>query len=142
MRRTQITWLFVLVTVWLGTCGFVSWGDGASAGIADVVEPMTGEDFEKLVVMQEWENLCMPNVKEYVTIRTEASEESEAVGRLYKGGVAEVLERQDGWTKVLSGDCEGYISNEYLEFGMDAKAIAERDCSFVATIMADSFNFR
>lgn len=142
MKRTQIAGLFVLALVWLGTCGFVSWGDAASAGIADVVEPMTSEDFEKLVVMQEWENLCMPNVKEYVTIRSEASEESEAVGRLYKGGAAEVIEQGEAWTKVISGDCEGYISNEYLEFGVDARAIAERDCNFVATIVADTLKIR
>lgn len=142
MKRTQIVGLLVLMLVWLGTCGFVSWGDGALAGIADVVEPMTSEDFEKLVIMQEWGNLCMPNVKEYVTIRAEAGEESEAVGRLYKGGAAEVLERGEEWTKVISGDCEGYISNEYLEFGLDAKAIAERDCSFVATIVADTLKIR
>lgn len=142
MKKSQIKWLFLLVMVWLGTCGFVSWGDAATAGIAGVVEPMTSEDFEKLVVMQEWENLCMPNVEEYVTIRTEANEESEAVGRLYKGGVAEVIERQDDWTKIASGDCEGYISNEYLEFGVDAKAIAERDCNFVAVVLADTLKVR
>ena len=142
MKKTQIAGLFVLILVWLGTCGFVSWGDGASAGIADVVEPMTSEDYENLVIMQEWGNLCMPNVKEYVTIRAEAGEESEAVGRLYKGGAAEVLEIGEAWTKVVSGDCEGYISNEYLEFGLDAKAIAERDCNFVATIVADTLKIR
>lgn len=142
MKKTQIASLFVLALVWLSTCGFVSWGDAAAAGIADVVESMTSEDFEKLEVMEEWGNLCMPNVKEYVTIRSEASAESEAVGRLYKGGAAEVVEQGVEWTKVISGDCEGYISNEYLEFGMDAKAIAERDCSFVATITADTLKVR
>lgn len=142
MRRKQIASLFVLALVWLSTCGFVSWGDAANAGIADVVEPMTNEDFDKLAVMEEWENLCMANVKEYVTIRTEASAESEAVGRLYKGGAAEIVEQGAEWTKVISGDCEGYIANEYLVFGMDAKEVAERDCSFVATVTADTLKVR
>lgn len=142
MKKTQIASLFLLLFVWLGTCGFSSWGDAATAGITAVMEPMTSEDFERLTMMEEWETLCMPNVKEYVTIRTEANEESEAVGRLYKGCGAEVLERGDGWTKVVSGDCEGYVSNEYLEFGMDAKAIAERDCSFVATVLAETLKVR
>ena len=69
MKKTQIAGLLVLAFVWLTTCGFVSWGDAAAAGIADVVEPMTSEDFEKAEVLQEWGNLCMPKVKEYVTIR-------------------------------------------------------------------------
>lgn len=142
MKKKQMASLLILAFVWLTTCGFVSWGEAANAGIADVVEPMTSEDFETYEVLEEWENLCMPNVKEYVTIRSEASAESEAVGRLYKGGAAEVIEQGETWTKVVSGDCEGYISNEYLEFGVDAKAIADRDCSLVATVTADGLKVR
>ena len=142
MKKKQMASLLMLAFVWLTTCGFVSWGESANAGIADVVEPMTSEDFEAYEVLEEWGNLCMPNVKEYVTIRSEASAESEAVGRLYKGGAAEVIEQGETWTKVVSGDCEGYISNEYLEFGADAKAIADRDCSLVATVTADGLKVR
>lgn len=142
MKKTQIASLFVLAFVWLTTCGFVSWGDAAAAGIADVVEPMTSEEFEKAQVLEEWEDRCMPNVKEYVTIRSEASADSEAVGRLYKGAAAEVIEKGAEWTKIVSGECEGYISNEYLKFGMEAQAVAERDCSFVATVTADALKVR
>ena len=142
MKKKQIAGLLILTFVWLTTCGFVSWGDAADAGIAEVVEPMTSEDFEVLEIMEEWENLCMPNVKEYVTIRSEATAESEAVGRLYKGGAAEVVEQGETWTKIVSGDCEGYISNDYLEFGLEAKAIADRDCGMVATVTADGLKVR
>lgn len=142
MKKTQMAGLLVTVFVWLTTCGFVSWGESINAGIAEVVEPMTSEDFETLEVLEEWGNLCMPNVKEYVTIRSEASTESEAVGRLYKGGAAEVIEKGESWTQIVSGDCEGYISNSYLEFGADAKAIADRDCQLVATVTADGLKVR
>ena len=40
MKGRQITGLLVLTFIWLTTCGFVSWGEAANAGIADVVEPM------------------------------------------------------------------------------------------------------
>lgn len=142
MRKSQITCLLILTLIWLSTCGFVSWGDAAAAGIADVVEPMTSENFERVQSIEEWENLCMPNVKEYVTIRSEANTESEAVGRLYKGSAAQVVAQSETWTKVISGDCEGYISNEYLEFGINAKAIAQRDCSYVATVTTDTLKVR
>ena len=142
MKKKQMASLLVLVFVWLTTCGFISFGDAATAGIADVVEPMTSEDFETLEIMEEWGNLCMANVKDYVTIRSEANGESEAVGRLYKGGAAEVLERGDEWTKITSGDCEGYISNAYLAYGVEAKAVADRDCSIVATVTADGLKVR
>lgn len=142
MRKMRISSLLVLMLVWLSTCGFISLGDTANAGIANVVEPMTSEDFETYEDLETWQNVCMPNVKEYVTIRREANETSECVGRLYKGGAAQVVEKGEAWTKVVSGDCEGYIFNEYLEFELDAKAIAERDCSFVATITADTLKVR
>ena len=143
MKKIQITSLLMLAFVWLSTCGFASIGESAATGgIADVVETMTLEHFEKVEIMEEWENLCMPNVKEYVTIRTEQSKDSEAVGRLYKGGAAEVIEYGDEWTKVVSGDCEGYIATEYLEFGADAKEIAQRDCSNVATVTTQTLKVR
>lgn len=142
MNKKQMAGLFLLGIMWLTTCGFVSLGDAANAGITEIVEPMTHEDFEAYETLSEWGNLCMPNVKEYVTIRTEADKDSEAVGRLYKGGAAEVLEYGAEWTKVVSGDCEGYIATEYLEFGEDAKAIAERDCSNVATITTETLRIR
>ena len=134
--------LFCIGLLWLTTCGFVSLGDAANAGITEIVEPMTSEDFEAYEIMIEWGNLCMPNVKEYVTIRTEADKDSEAVGRLYKGGAAEVIEYGDEWTKVVSGDCEGYIATEYLEFGADAKEIAQRDCNNVATVTTQTLKVR
>lgn len=142
MKKTQMAGLLVAVFVWLTTCGFVSLGEAANAGIAEIVEPMTSEDFETLEVLEEWGNLCMPNVKEYVTIRSEASTESKAVGRLYKGSAAEVIEKGESWTQIVSGDCEGYISNSYLEFGTDAKAIADRDCQLVATVTSDGLKVR
>lgn len=143
MKKIQITSLLMLAFVWLSTCGFASIGESAATGgIADVVETMTLEHFEKVEIMEEWENLCMPNVKEYVTIRAAASADAEAVGRLGKGASAEVLEKGAEWTKIVSGNCEGYVSNEYLKFGMDAKEIAERDCNFVAEVTADALKLR
>ena len=143
MKKMQITSLLVLTFVWLTTCGFVSIGQAAATGgIADVVEPMTLEHFEKVEAMEEWENLCMPNVKEYVAIRAEASTESEIIGRLGKGASAEVLEKGAEWTKIVSGKCEGYVSNEYLKYGLEAKALAERDCNFVAVVTADALKIR
>lgn len=142
MKKMRISSLLVLTLVWLSTCGFVSLGDAANAGITSVVEPMTREDFEAYEDLEAWQGVCMPNVKEYVTIRQEADKESESVGRLYKGGAAKVLEHGEEWTKVVSGDCEGYISNEYLEFDLEAKAIALRDCSYVATITTETLKIR
>lgn len=142
MKKIRIAGLAALMLVWLGVCGFAPLGESAMAGISGVMENLTQEDFEKLETLEEWGSLCMPNVKEYVIIRKEANAESEAVGRLYKGGAADVIERGDEWTLVTSGECEGYISNEYLVFGADAKELAKRDCSFVATVTTTTLKVR
>lgn len=142
MKKIRIAGLFVLTLVWLNVCGFVSLGENTTAGISSVMESLTDEDFKKLETMIQWGNLCMPNVDEYVTIRQEASAESAAVGRLYKGGAAEVVERGEAWTLVASGECEGYIANEYLVFGADAEVLAKEDCSFVATVTAGTLKVR
>ena len=142
MKRKQMISLLGMALIWMSVCGFTSLGEGANAGITDIVEPMTCEQFETYEVWQEWGNRCMPDVKEYVTIRQEASETSEAVGRLYKGGAADVIEWGAEWTKVVSGDCEGYIANQYLAFGKDAKEIAKRDCTNVATVITETLKIR
>ena len=57
----------------------------------------------------EWADRVMAKVDEYVNIRSEANEESEILGKLYKGSAADIIERGDGWTKITSGSVEGYI---------------------------------
>ena len=141
MKKLQMASLLLVLFVWMSTCGFASLGD-TSTGITDVVEPMTVAHLETAEQLQEWEKLCMPNVKEYVTIRAAANAESEALGRLAKGASAEVLEKGAEWTKVRSGNCEGYISNEFLKFGSEALAVAKRDCSFMATVTANGLRVR
>ena len=44
--------------------------------------------------------------------------------------------------QYLENISEGYISNDYLEFGLEAKAIADRDCGMVATVTADGLKVR
>lgn len=68
--------------------------------------------------------LVMAKVNQYVNIRESASQESEKVGVLYKDCGGEVLETQQEWTKISSGDVTGWILNEYLYFGNEAKELA------------------
>ena len=55
MKKKQMASLLFITLVWLTTCGFVSWGDAASAGITEIVEPMTSEDFEAYEIMEAWD---------------------------------------------------------------------------------------
>ncbi len=71
-----------------------------------------------------WAAKLMPNVEEYLNIRTEASEEAELAGKIHRGAVANILEQGDGWTKISSGSVEGYVKNEYCVTGLEAESLA------------------
>ena len=77
-----------------------------------------------------------------LNIRKEASADAEVVGKFYAGSGAEVLETGDEWTKVKSGDVEGYVNNAYCVFGEDAHTYAEENCETKATANADGIRVR
>lgn len=66
----------------------------------------------------------MANVVEAVNIRAAASEDSTIVGYLTTAASADVIERGETWSLVISGGVEGYVRNDCLAFGEDAKNLA------------------
>lgn len=70
-------------------------------------------------------NLVMARVNEYVNIRQDADQDSEKVGVLYKDCGGDILEKNNEWTKIKSGDVTGWIKNEYLYFGKEAEELAK-----------------
>lgn len=43
---------------------------------------------------QEWQTKLMPNVEESLNVRAQADEQSDIVGKLYKGSVADIVENE------------------------------------------------
>lgn len=80
--------------------------------------PNTGIDDAK------WSFTAVANVDTQVNIRANASTESAVVGYLPKAATAEVIERGTEWTHIISGGVEGYIKDEFLAYGDEAKKIA------------------
>ncbi|MBO5033024.1 MAG: cell wall hydrolase [Lachnospiraceae bacterium] len=76
--------------------------------------------------------LVMANVNEYANIRQEADQDSEKVGVIYKDCGGDIIETNGEWTKIKSGDVIGWIKNEYLYFGDEAKELAEEVGSLTA----------
>ncbi len=76
---------------------------------------------------QDWNCIAMTNddtVETGAVIRTEADPDSKAAGYLYRGAAARIVDKGDEWTKVESGRVTGYVRNEYLAFGDQAKGLA------------------
>lgn len=103
-----------------------------------VVEEVTIEPEKK----EEESNLIMANVKESMNIRSEADEDSEKVGLLYKDCGGEILEQKNGWTKIQSGDLVGWAKDEYLLFGNEAEELATEVGNLVAKVDTETLRVR
>ena len=82
-----------------------------------------------------WANIAMANddtVETGVNIRSSADPNSQIVGFLYRGGAVRVLYKGDEWTEVQSGSVTGYMKNEFLVYGTEAKGLAEHYGSYGA----------
>ncbi len=94
------------------------------------------------LLQQEWQNYMMPNVKEYLNVRVEPSQEAGLAGKLKKGDRATVLETGAEWTKIQSGNLVGYVSNKYCIYGLEALAYARENCKTIATVTTDGLRMR
>lgn len=90
----------------------------------------------------EWQNRLMANVEESLNVRTEANEESALAGKLRKGDVAEVTERGEEWSKIISGNVSGYVKNEFCVFGDDAHNYANENCTTNAKVLEGGLRLR
>ncbi len=87
-------------------------------------------------------NQVVANIDSYLNIRTEASEDSEVVGKFYRGNVGTVVEKGEEWSVVASGNAYGYVHNDYLLFGEAAEAYIESNCDQVAKVATETLNVR
>ena len=71
-----------------------------------------------------WAYRAVANVTEAVNIRAAASEDSTIVGYLTTAASADVIEKGETWSLVISGGVEGYVKNDCLAFGEEAKNLA------------------
>ena len=102
-------------------------GDAANAGSERASDDGKEGDEE-----DETGSLVMADVSNVLNVRTEPDSEAELAGYLYADCGGTVLERRDGWTKLVSGELEGWASDEYLLFGKEAQAMAENEGRTIA----------
>lgn len=91
---------------------------------------------------QLWQNRLMADVDNQMNVRAEASTDSEIVGRLRKGDVAEIVEIGEEWTHIKSGNVDGFVKNEYCVYGLDAMAYAKENIDTRAIVTGNSVRLR
>nr|WP_296463940.1 cell wall hydrolase [uncultured Acetatifactor sp.] len=128
------------------TCGGVAAVFNPGSGNSVDVVNATAKELNLDLTAEEEEpresNLVMANVQNALNVRSEASEESDKVGMLYKDCGGTVLERRDGWTKLQSGNIIGWASDEFLIFDDEALALANSVGKMVATVDTETLRVR
>ncbi len=89
-----------------------------------------------------WASKLLPNVEDYLNIRTEPSDEAELAGKLHKGASADILEKGEEWTKISSGSVEGYVKNEFCVTGLEAESLANQVGTTYATAVTGGVRVR
>ena len=105
----------------------VTEGDAAQQDTAEEAQPAEEDPFANVAIAQ---------VDNYVNIRSEASEDSEVLGKLYNNSAATVQQTVDGWYQITSGTVTGYVKSEYVVVGNEelARSVGRR----VSTVNEDA----
>ena len=105
--------------------------------------PVKAETNEETILNKtDWSTMAAANVEGYANIRSEANTDSEIDGVLMPGYAVAVTEKGDEWSKISSNGIEGYIKNEFLVFGDEAKAQYQNVCGVTGVVQADSLRVR
>lgn len=101
---------------------------------------------EENTEVDEYENFAIADVDSYVNVRQEPNTDSNILGKLYDGAVAQILntvgEGEDQWFQIVSGSVEGYIKAEFFIHGADAEAVMGEYVSKFVKVNADRLNVR
>ncbi|MBR4758545.1 MAG: SH3 domain-containing protein [Lachnospiraceae bacterium] len=124
----------------LGVSANTADGNGITADGEILTDIVTDIDASDISGVQG--DIVMADVELSVNVRKEPSEDSEVVGKLLANSGGEILERRDGWTKLRSGDVEGWTSDEFLLFGEEAEDLSKEAGKLTATVTTDTLKIR
>lgn len=93
----------------------------------------------------EYSNLAIADVSDYVNVRSGPTTDSSIVGKIYDGAVAQILAvagEQEDWFQITSGNVEGYIKAEFFLYGDAAAQVIDEYVTRYAKVQADRLNVR
>lgn len=86
--------------------------------------------------------LVMADVTDVLNVREEPDSEAKLAGYLYADCGGTVLERRDGWTKLVSGELEGWAKDDFLLFGEAAQEAAKNEGRTIARTTTGALRIR
>ena len=82
------------------------------------------EEYLEPLSKGEYLDMVFANVDDFIYIRSEASEESEYVGKMYQDNAAHIVEDANDWILVESGEVRGYVKKDEVIKGPEAVVYA------------------
>lgn len=120
-----------------------------TAGVGDLYySTLTEIEYKEIAKKAEgalwgYTHLGICNVQENnLNIRQEPDESGKLVGKLPKNAACEIVSSEDGWAYITSGKVEGYVKEEYLLTGFEAKKKGEELASAIAVATTSGLNIR
>lgn len=112
-------------------------------GNVNIVEPISfPAPVARELSEEDYSHLVIARVNSYVNVRSIPSEDGEIVGKLYDRSVGTYLEEENGWYKIKSGNCTGYVKAEYCVTGEEANQLAKEVGRRIATVTIQTLNVR
>ncbi|MBE5883662.1 MAG: peptidoglycan endopeptidase [Lachnospiraceae bacterium] len=120
-----------------------------AAGVTSVLESeLSIEEYIQLAeeaqgALWGYTNIGIANVESgNLNVRAVPSTDGKLVGKMRNNAACEILDSQDGWAHIQSGEVEGYVSMEFLLTGVDARIKANELVTTVAVANTDNLNVR
>lgn len=89
-------------------------------------------------VLENYQNLGVANVDNYLNVRKEPGQNSEIIGKMIRYSGCEILGEEGDWYKIKSGPVTGYVAKEYILTGEDAKMKAIEMAKLRAVVTTES----
>ncbi|RHR49109.1 hydrolase Nlp/P60 [Clostridium sp. AF18-27] len=125
-------------------------GPGPGATPAQAAEPTISQEEKERQeqqaaideVVNSYQNLGLVQVSGYLNIRETPSLDGKIIGKLSGDAGCEILETDGEWSHITSGGVDGYINNQYLLTGDEAKSKAKELVKLRAIVTTDNLNIR
>lgn len=97
---------------------------------------------EKQKVVDSYQNLGLVQVSGYLNVRETPGADGKVIGKLQENSACEIVDTDGEWDHITSGGIEGYIHNQYVLSGDEARTKALDYVSRMAVINTDKLNIR
>ena len=121
---------------------YIALADEESGNVSVEAIDMALKFVPKSSAIEGYKHLGVSKVTTYLNVREGIGTDKEIVGKMLGGSACEVLDEQDGWYHIQSGEVEGYVDKQYILTGFDANAEAMNLISNVLKVNTDHLNVR